>query len=101
MTQRKFNQFTNLCHLLAYATNIVITNFIKVRLLILTLDGVALYLSSECGEYTHRKSLTCEDDGVLCNYTIFCRVCLHNFKFHCTHATADEESVAFADRSVS
>ena len=100
MTQRKLNQFTNLGHLLAYATNIVITNIIKVGLLILTFDGVALCLSSERGEYTHRKLLTCEDNGVLGDYTIFCRVCLHNLKFHCTHAAADKESVAFANRPI-
>jgi hypothetical protein len=37
----------------------------------------------------------------LCNYTILRWVRLHNFEFNCPHASADKESIAFADRSIS
>jgi hypothetical protein len=42
MTEGEFNQFANLGHLLPHTTDIIITDFVKVRLLVLTLDGVTL-----------------------------------------------------------
>jgi len=47
------------------------------------------------------EMLTSEDDGVLCNYTIFRWICLHYFEFNRPHATTDEEGVAFANRTIS
>ena len=42
MTEGQFNQFANLGHLLPHTTDIIVTDFIKVRLLVLALDGVTL-----------------------------------------------------------
>ena len=42
MPERKLDQLTNLRHLLAAATDVVVANVAKVCLLVLTLDGVAL-----------------------------------------------------------
>ncbi len=42
MTERKFNKFTNLCHLLAATTDIIVSDIAEVRFLILALDSIAL-----------------------------------------------------------
>ena len=42
MTQRELDEFTDLSHLLSAAPNVVVANVAEVRLLVFTLDGIAL-----------------------------------------------------------
>lgn len=44
--------------------------------------------------------LTSEDDSVLRDYTIFRRISLHDFELNRSHATTDEECVAFANGTI-
>jgi hypothetical protein len=85
MAERKLNHFSDLGHLLAAATNVIISNFVKVVLLLVSLDGLALAV----------------DDGILCDDTELWRVDLDNLELHLSHATTDNEKVALADWSVS
>lgn len=43
MTERKFDQFTDLSHLLSATANIVIADVCKITLLVFSLYGVSLY----------------------------------------------------------
>ena len=42
MTKGEFNKLTNLSHLLAATTDVIISDIVEVRFLILALDGIAL-----------------------------------------------------------
>ena len=49
---------------------------------------------------TSQMALTSMDDGILSNYTEFCRIGLNNLEFDGTHTTTDEKSIPFANGSV-
>lgn len=85
MAQRQLDHFTDLSHLLAAATNIVVSNLVEIVLLLIALDGLALAV----------------DDGVLGDNTVFRRVDVDHLEFDLPHAAADEEEVTLADRPVS
>lgn len=85
MTEGKFNKLTNLSHLLATATDIVVTNIVKVGFLVLTLDGVTLSVN----------------DSILSNNAEFGGIGFNDLELDCSHTTTDKESVALPDRSVS
>lgn len=84
MTERQLDQFTDLSHLLAATTDIVVTNLVEVTLLILALDGLALAVNN-C---------------VLGNNAVLWRVDLHNLKLDLSHTTSYCEQVTLADWSV-
>jgi hypothetical protein len=84
MTQRQLDQFTDLSHLLAATTNIVITDLVEVALLILSLDWLTLAVNN-C---------------VLGNNAVLWRVDLHNLKFDLSHTTSYCEQVTLAHWSV-
>jgi hypothetical protein len=84
MTERQLDQFTDLSHLLAASTNIIVANLVEVALLILSLDGLTLAVNN-C---------------VLGNNAVFGRVNLHNLKFDLSHTTSYCEQVTLSDWSV-
>lgn len=43
---------------------------------------------------------TIVDDGVLSDDAVFGRISLNDFELYCSHRSANQESVAFSDRSV-
>jgi hypothetical protein len=81
MTERQLDQFTNLSHLLAASTNIIIANLVEVSLLVLSLDGLTLAVNN-C---------------VLGNNAVLRRVNLHNLKFDLSHTTSYCEQVTLSD----
>lgn len=84
MTKRQLDQLTDLSHLLAATTNVVIANLVKVTLLILALNGLALAV----------------DDCVLGNDAILRGVDLDNLKFNLTHTTTYGKQVTLANWAV-
>ena len=75
---------TYLCELLAASTEIIVSNLIEVLLLGLAIDRVALGV----------------DDCIGSNDTVRVGVDGDHRALHSTHAAADVEDVAFADRSI-
>jgi hypothetical protein len=73
-----------LSHLFPATTNVIVTDFIEVTLLIFSLDRFTLAVN-HC---------------VLCNNTELGGVNLHNLKLHLSHATSYCEQVTLADWSV-
>ncbi|KAJ6261999.1 LOW QUALITY PROTEIN: hypothetical protein Dda_2800 [Drechslerella dactyloides] len=104
VTKWQFNQFPNwytsahncqkprkqrgkkltLRHLLSAATDIVVPNVVKVALLILAVQRLALAV----------------DNGILRDDTVLWRVDLDNFEFNLSHTTTNGEQIALSDRSV-
>jgi hypothetical protein len=100
MTERELDKFTDLSHLLATSTNVIITDISKIRFFVLSLDRVSLcgYGVSRVKFDTPRTMpLTSMDDGILSNYTELCGVGLDNLEFDSAHTATDKESVALAD----
>ncbi|KAJ7752355.1 hypothetical protein B0H16DRAFT_1723713 [Mycena metata] len=101
VTERQLDQFTDLGHLLAAATDIVVADVSEVEFLLFSLDWVTLFaahVSSEL-EPLEDKKLAGVDHGVLRNNAELGGVGFHHLELDCLHATADEEGVALADRS--
>jgi hypothetical protein len=78
MSKRKFDQFSDLCHLFPTTSNIVVSNFIQVPFLILTVEWLALAM----------------DNGILGHNSVVWRIKLDNFEFHLSHTTAHCEQIA-------
>ena len=77
MTQGKFDEFSNLCHLFSTSTNIIITHFVQISFLVLTLDWLALAMY----------------DRVLRDDCIFGRINFHDLEFDLPHPTSTGEEV--------
>jgi hypothetical protein len=84
VAQRQLDQFTDLSHLLAATTNIIVANLVEVTLLILSLDGLTLAVNN-C---------------VLGNNAVLWGVDLHDLKLDLSHTTSYCEQVTLADWSV-
>lgn len=84
VTQGKLHHFADLSHLLAAATNVVVTNLVEVVLFFVTLNGVTLAV----------------DDGILGDDTILWGVDFDNLELHLSHATTNNEEVALSQRAV-
>jgi hypothetical protein len=85
VTKRKFNEFTDLSHLLAATSNVIVADVGQVGLFVLALDGITLDVY----------------DGILSDNTVLGRVCLHHLELDRTHGSTNKEGVALADRAVS
>jgi hypothetical protein len=84
MAKWKFNKLTNLSHLLAAATDIVISDIVEVTLLVLTLDRLALTV----------------DNSVLCNNAVLWRVDFDDLELNLTHTSTHGEEIALTHWSV-
>jgi hypothetical protein len=84
MPQWQLNQLSDLCHLLPAATNVVVTDFVEVTLLVFALNGLTLAV----------------DDSILCDDAELWWVNLNDLKLYLSHTTAGCEGVALANRSV-
>lgn len=84
MSQGKFDKLTDLSHLLAASSNVVISNLIQVAFFILALDGLAFAV----------------DDSILSNNAKFWWVDFHNLELYLPHASTDCEQVTLADGAV-
>ena len=102
MTEGQLHKLSNLCHLLAASTNIIVSHIRQVSLFVFSLDGIALCESyCQVSElYFRFKIHTSVDHCILGHYTELRWIGLNNFELHCSHATADQESVAFANGTV-
>jgi hypothetical protein len=84
MAERQLDQLTDLSHLFPATTNVIVTDFIEVTLLVLSLDGLTLAVNN-C---------------VLCDNTELRGVDLHNLKLHLSHTASYCEQVTLSDWSV-
>lgn len=84
MSKRKFNQLSNLGHLFPAASNVVVSNFVQVSFLVLTVERLALAM----------------DDGVLSDDSEVWGIQFHNLELHLSHATSYREKVAHPYRTV-
>ena len=84
MPEGELNHFANLGHLLAAATDIIVADLVKVVLLLVALDGLALAV----------------DDGVLSDNAILWWVHLNNLELDLPHTTADNKEIALPDGAV-
>jgi hypothetical protein len=84
MPERQFHQLPNLCHLLSATTDVIVSNLIKITLLIFALDRLAFAV----------------DDCILGNNAEFRWIDFDDFEFHLPHTTADCEEVALSNWSV-
>jgi hypothetical protein len=84
MAKRKFNKLTNLSHLFAATTDIVVSNIVEITLLVLALDRLALAV----------------DHSVLGNDAVLWRVHLDDLELNLTHTSAHSEEIALSDWSV-
>jgi hypothetical protein len=84
VAQRKLNHFTDLSHLLAAATNIIVANLVEVVLFFVSLKWLTLAVN----------------DCVLRDDTVLRRIDLDYFEFDLPHTTTDCEEIALADGSV-
>ncbi|TFB02298.1 hypothetical protein CCMA1212_006004 [Trichoderma ghanense] len=84
MAEGKLDHFSDLSHLLAASTNVVIADLVQVVLLLVALNGLALTV----------------DDGVLGDDAVFRGIYLDDLEFHLSHATTDNEQVSLLHRSV-
>mmetsp|Transcript_4701 Transcript_4701/g.7322 ORF Transcript_4701/g.7322 Transcript_4701/m.7322 type:complete len:212 (+) Transcript_4701:1611-2246(+) len=83
MTKRQLNHFTDLCHLFAASTDIVVTDIVHL-LFILALDGVSLAMN----------------DGIGRNNAVGTGICFDDFELHRMHGGSDQEQVALLDGTV-
>lgn len=84
MSQRKFHHLSDLSHLFPASSDIIVTNIGKVCLFVLSLDGITLGV----------------DDGILCNYTVLCRIGLDYLELDSASSTSSNEGIAFSHRAV-
>jgi hypothetical protein len=84
MSERKLDKLTDLGHLLAAATNIIVSNLVQVALFVLTLYRLAFAV----------------DNCVLGNNAELWGIYLDNLELYLSHATASCEGVALSDGSV-
>ncbi len=77
MSERKFDQFSNLGHLFPTTTDIIVADVVEVALFILTLDGFTLAV----------------DDGVLGDDAVRWRVNLDHLELHLSHTAAHGEEI--------
>merc|ERR1712023_190473 len=82
MSERELNHFSNEGHLLSAATNIIISDSIK--LLFFSLNWLSFI----------------EQHGVWCNNTEFSRISLHNLELYSFETSSYKECVSFLNRSV-
>ncbi len=102
MPEGKFDQFTDLSHLFAAATDVVIADFVEVCFLVFALDRIALCTTSlaEDSSNMRGKYCTCVDYGILRDYAVLRGIGVDYFELHRPHTTTNQESVALADRTV-
>mmetsp|Transcript_37010 Transcript_37010/g.91458 ORF Transcript_37010/g.91458 Transcript_37010/m.91458 type:complete len:248 (-) Transcript_37010:99-842(-) len=84
MTQGELYKLSNLCHLFAHTTHVIISHLIE-SLFVLSIYGLAL------AEYL----------GVRGHNAIFSRVRLHNLELNTTHASACKKGVTLTDGAIS
>jgi len=84
MSQRQLDKLTDLGHLLANTTNVVVADLVEVTLLVLALDGLTFAV----------------DDSVLCDNAKLWGIHLDNLELDLSHTATDCEEVALADGSV-
>jgi hypothetical protein len=84
VSQRQLNKLTDLGHLLANTTNVVVTNLVEVALLIFALDGLTFAV----------------DNSVLCDNTELWGIDLDDLELDLSHATSACEEIALADGAV-
>jgi hypothetical protein len=84
MAKRKLDHFSDLSHLLAASTNVVIADLVQVVLLLFSLDRLALAMNN----------------GILSHDTIFRGIHLYNLEFNLSHTTTYDEQVSLLDWSV-
>ncbi len=84
MTEGQLDQLSDLRHLFAASTDIIVANLIQVTLLIFSLNRLALSM----------------DDGVLRNNAELWWIDLDNLEFNLPHATTHSEKVALPYRTV-
>jgi hypothetical protein len=84
VAERKLNHFSDLSHLLAASTNVVIADLIQVVLFLLSLNRFALAVNN----------------GILGHDTIFRRIHLDNLEFNLSHTTTYDKQVSLLDWSV-
>jgi hypothetical protein len=84
MSQRQLDKLTDLSHLLANTTNVVVADLVEVTLLVLALDGLTFAV----------------DDGVLCDDAKLWGIHLDNLELDLSHATSACEEITLANGSV-
>jgi hypothetical protein len=84
VAERKLNHFSDLSHLLAASTNVVIANLVQVVLFLLSLDRFALAVNN----------------GILGYDTVFRGIHLDDLEFNLSHTTTYDEQVSLLDWSV-
>ena len=83
MSERQFNEFTNLGHLFAHASDVVVTDIVE-----------AFFVFA-----VNRFSFA-EDFRIRCDDAIFSRISLDNLEFNRAHATTSQEGVTLLHRTV-
>lgn len=82
--EREFDHFSDLGHLLAASTNVIVPNVRQVGLFIFTLDGFPFGVNGR----------------ILSNNAVLGGICFDDFELDTSASATGEEGVAFADRSV-
>mmetsp|Transcript_3985 Transcript_3985/g.6142 ORF Transcript_3985/g.6142 Transcript_3985/m.6142 type:complete len:299 (+) Transcript_3985:1820-2716(+) len=83
VTQREFDQLTDLCKLFADTANVIIAHIV-ITLLIFSLDCLPFAV----------------DDGIRGHNTVFDWICLYYFEFYSPHATTHKEKITLPDRTI-
>jgi len=84
MSEWKFDKLSYLSHLLSASTNVIVSNFIQVALLIFTLNGLSFTVN----------------DCILCDNTILWRIHFNNLELDLSHTTTNCEEIALSYRTV-
>lgn len=84
MSEGQLDQLSDLCHLFSAATNIIVTDFVEISLLIFSLNGITFAVN----------------DCVLGHDAIFGRINFDHLELDLSHRGTDSEEVALLDGSV-
>ncbi len=84
MSQRQFDQFTDLGHLLSATTDVIIANLVEISFFIFALNRIAFAV----------------DDSVLGHDAILRRIDFDDFELDLSHAGSNCEKIALSDGSV-